>query len=190
MPKKWNAPVNLKDNAIVTVDYWNSILGTDGSVEYLDELTASRASCNTYTADFDVTIPPLGSAAVSATRISRFKKTSNSNIFNVFTGGMQFPLNTPLLMIWNCTISEAALTGYHYRSSIELDKRTASGVAKSTIANFIVEKDFADQTALFASYAMISGANFNKYYITFNHGHTVKMNVSGRINVIVNPAMV
>lgn len=190
MPKKWNEPVNLKDNTIVTVSYWNSILGTEGSVEYLDDLTNARAHCNVYTADFNVNIPILGSAATSATRITKFTKTSNSNIFNIKTGAMQFTSNTPLLMLWSCSISETSATGYNFRSSIELDKKIAKGVQKSTVANFIVKKDLAEETKLSASFAMISGANYNKYYITFNHGHTSAMRVSGRMIVIVNPAMV
>ena len=190
MPKKWNAPENLKDNTIVTVSYWNSILGTDGSVEYLDDLTNARAMCNTYTADFNVNVAIRGSGATSATRITKFTRTSNSNIFDIKTGAMQFPSNVPLLMLWSCSISETVATGYHFRSSIELDKKIAKGVQKSTVANFITRKDVAAETKLSASYAMISGADYNKYYITFNHGHTSSMTVSGRMVVIVNPAMV
>jgi hypothetical protein len=74
----WTKPQNLNDNSIVTVNYWNAILGQNGSLQTINNQILTRANCNIATAVINsyVQIPNTTSLSTKTTRIG-FVKTDN-----------------------------------------------------------------------------------------------------------------
>jgi len=188
----WRAPRNIKDNTVITAYYWNSILGSDGSVLYLDRKTNQRRNCTVFSAPFRQIISP---SALDITRINAFsvvprnRQVTNRRYFNKNTGAIQLPDNTPVLMFWRMTVSQG-ITNYTMRTTLELERRRRDRLDIETVAAEYFFRNHADSNAIVGVYASVSWNKRDRYFLTVNHNAAQDLTVDGVVTIIVNPSFV
>ena len=195
----WTAPRNLKDNTVVTANYWNQILGTTGSMAYLTRRTNARAACTIFSANFAKTIPVTGVGSTSRTRINNFQTSlTNRDIpnrlyFNRSNGGISIPGNTPFLCIWNMSINDAnniAATGITLRTTLDLVRKQNSATSTYVVSASYLYKDDATQINLMGAFGSVSFFNADRYFLTMNHNSPFEMQINGTITLMLNPCLV
>jgi hypothetical protein len=195
----WTAPQKLRDNTVITANYWNQILGTNGSMAYLTSRTNARAACTIFSANFTKTIPVTGVGSTSRTRINTFQTSStnrdipNRLYFNRSNGGITIPGNTPFLCIWSISINDAfnaAATGITLRTTLDLARKRDSGTSIFVVSASYLYKDDASQIHLPGAFGSVSFYNSDRYFLTFNHNSSFEMQISGTITLMLNPCLV
>lgn len=191
----WTEPRNLRDNTVITANYWNSVIGSRGSVAYLQRKTNQRANCTVFSAPFTATIAVTDSSTIGTTRISAFSTVaSNRNVtdrrfFNKNTGAIILPDNTPVLILWSIKVLNAN-SNYTVRSTLELQRRTSERRVTTTVASEYLFRSNVDSNILTGAYATVSWYKKDRYFLTCNHNHVADLDISGTITIIVNPSFV
>lgn len=188
----WTAPLNLKDNTIISAGWWNTVTSSTGSVGYLNSVTKTRANCNIFVAEWDLSIPKNSSATINPTIIT-FTSVSNGKYLGRKNGVISLPDKTPCLLIWRMWFyGEAVYTGYNQRTTLQKVSKVGKSqtLVTSTVASFFNRKYDASQTIISASYAVFSNLSTDRYYITASHGYHSAVKTKGYCHLIVNPGMV
>jgi len=191
----WTNPALYTDNQIITSNYWNTLLGDNGSLQYVEEEYQKRIECNIFSAQFTQTISPQNSTATSSTRITSYLSVSDNVVFNSTTGKITLPEFTPVLFFWRIENSESTFANYIFRSTIEVDADidndvSTDGFITSTKLHTSLYKHEASYIYLVGSGGFITQYNTDAYYITINHAYHSAISFSGTITIMTRPAMV
>ena len=159
----WTQPQNLDDNTIVTADYWNSILGNEGSLFTINKQILTRANCNIHTAR--ILGNPYGSTSTSAsTKTKRLGLESvtgsifirdlyqnNTNAFfipetnksknyypftNTQSSGPNVFTGVPFIVLWQFRLGgtyEGPKNPFRVRTTLEREYVTNAGELSSTV---------------------------------------------------------
>lgn len=192
----WTEPRDLKDNTIITADYWNSLLGENSSLVYLQRKTNARTDCTVISASFSKLIPNQISSATSSTVINtlRFNRLypqyPNAKYYNRFNGRIALPGGTPYMMFWRISVPTATPSNIEFRSTLNLTRRTAERVVNLDVAAYYFNRSQSVQNSAVFAHSGVSVWNGDRYFITCNHNHGSGIVVSGTITIILNPCFV
>lgn len=191
----WTNPNLYTDNQIITANYWNTLLGDNGSLAYVENKYDARISCNVYSAIFNPSIATQTSTASNTTRITLFDSVTDSTVFNSLTGKITLPEFTPVLFFWKITSSESTFANYAYRSTIEVDSDidndviTTGFITSTKLFTYLYKRE-AENIHMIGSGGFITKYNTDAYYLTLNHSYHSTINFSGTITIITQPSMV
>ena len=192
--RTWTQPRDIADDAIITARYWNQILGTYGSLAYIDSLSNQRANCTVHSATFTKVIPSGSSEMV---RINSFRQYPsnpsfpNKLVFSKNSGAIIIPPNRPVILLWHVDFDNSS-NGYWVRSNLERTRvrNNTREVVRSVVASHYMYKNTNNISILSCSFASISDFVSDKYYISVNHGSPSSRTVNGTITMILNPCFV
>lgn len=191
----WSEPRNLRDNTVITARYWNSVLGSKGSVVYLQRKTNQRSNCTIFSAPFTQDIPVTSSGVSTTARITSFSVVrgnsyiTNRRYFNRNTGAITLPDNMPVILIWSINILNNT-SNYTVRTTLERQYKNQGSLVTQTVASNYFFRNSVASDIFTTTYASVSWFKKDRYFLTCNHNSADALTISGNVTIIINPSFV